>query len=88
MVEDGDGRSFNVLFNTSNYLVDCTCRMFHWVGLLCRHVFFVFKDSRMECISTRDACMLPIYEVDSAWVDASVGVGGANCALMQVWNEF
>ncbi|XP_031095102.1 protein FAR1-RELATED SEQUENCE 5-like [Ipomoea triloba] len=71
-VEGGNGVVCVVLFHMVETTASCSCRMFERVGLLCRHIFLIFKDARVESILacyvvyrwTRDAYKRPIYDID------------------------
>ncbi|XP_031090945.1 protein FAR1-RELATED SEQUENCE 5-like [Ipomoea triloba] len=39
-----------VTHNPNDETISCTCRMFTRVGLLCRHIFLIFKDCRIDRI--------------------------------------
>ncbi|XP_019150574.1 PREDICTED: protein FAR1-RELATED SEQUENCE 9-like [Ipomoea nil] len=89
-VEDDDGPVRTVSFDSGNDGVECTCNMFSRVGLLCRHIFWVFKDRRVVSIPsryviarwTRGACVRQVLGVQRGG-DSEVDV-----AIGEAWAEF
>ncbi|XP_019172922.1 PREDICTED: protein FAR1-RELATED SEQUENCE 5-like [Ipomoea nil] len=81
-VEDTYGNVYIVVYNPTETTADYSCRMFQRVGLLCRHIFLVFKDARLDSILpcylvsrwTRDAYKHPIYDIEGVHDDVVVGV--------------
>ncbi|XP_031108431.1 protein FAR1-RELATED SEQUENCE 5-like [Ipomoea triloba] len=71
-VEGANGVVNVVVFNIAETIASYLCRMFERVGLLCRHIFLVFKDARLDSIPpcyivsrwTYDAYKRPIYDID------------------------
>ncbi|XP_019173492.1 PREDICTED: protein FAR1-RELATED SEQUENCE 5-like [Ipomoea nil] len=89
-VQDGDELVHTVIFDSGNIVVECTCNMFTRVELLCRHIFWVFKDRKVVSIPsryvvsrwTRGACvrqLLGVQRRGSADVDVAIG---------EAWAEF
>ncbi|XP_019167831.1 PREDICTED: protein FAR-RED ELONGATED HYPOCOTYL 3-like [Ipomoea nil] len=70
-VEETGGRMFEVTEIPSTKQVECACKKFNPVGILCKHVLQVMKTKGYEKIPqqyivprwTRDACAQPIYDV-------------------------
>ncbi|XP_031099678.1 protein FAR1-RELATED SEQUENCE 5-like [Ipomoea triloba] len=50
VIEDRTKSKYTVDYNSAMGTVQCTCKMFHRIGLLCRHVFLAFKDVHLERI--------------------------------------
>ncbi|XP_019193855.1 PREDICTED: protein FAR1-RELATED SEQUENCE 2-like [Ipomoea nil] len=90
VVEDGDGGLFDVYANNDDLSFDCSCRIFQRVGLLCRHVFVLLKDSRVDIIPPQYivARWTRAYNSEVCREDNIGVVTDANSALTQVWNEF
>ncbi|XP_019179244.1 PREDICTED: protein FAR1-RELATED SEQUENCE 1-like [Ipomoea nil] len=70
-VKDDDDLVHMVMFDCSITSVEYTCNLFTRRGLLCRHIFWVFKDRRVDSIPsryvvarwTRDACVRQLLGV-------------------------
>nr|GMD98985.1 protein FAR1-RELATED SEQUENCE 5-like [Ipomoea batatas] len=80
----------------SETTASCSCRMFERVGLLCRHIFLVFKDARVDSIPdcyivsrwTRDAYKRPIYDIDGVHDGSAFRGNSKKGAMNEVWNDF
>ncbi|XP_031106329.1 protein FAR1-RELATED SEQUENCE 5-like [Ipomoea triloba] len=53
MIKDGDHRAWAVNLVLDDTCARCSCNMFERMGLLCKHIFFVFKDRGLESIPSR-----------------------------------
>lgn len=61
-------RSYTVTFNALEVKVSCSCQMFEYAGILCRHVLRVF--------SMKSNMMIPSYYILKRWTkNATSGVG-------------
>ncbi|XP_031096951.1 protein FAR1-RELATED SEQUENCE 5-like [Ipomoea triloba] len=82
VVKDGDHRTWHVELALNDYCASCSCKMFERMGLLCKHIFFVFKDRGLKSIPSRylvhrwakGACLHPIFHIDGTLVDQSTKV--------------
>ncbi|XP_019172831.1 PREDICTED: protein FAR1-RELATED SEQUENCE 5-like [Ipomoea nil] len=69
-IMDGNDRIFSVVHNANEQEATCSCKMFEMVGLLCRHVFVVFKDLEKIPLKyvvnrwTKDASLKATFEID------------------------
>ncbi|XP_019173582.1 PREDICTED: protein FAR1-RELATED SEQUENCE 5-like [Ipomoea nil] len=89
-VQDGDEPVRTVSFDSGNDVIECTCNMFSRVGLLCRHIFWVFKDRRVVSIPsryvvarwTRGACVRQLLGVQRG------GASEVNVTIGEAWTEF
>ncbi|XP_019167884.1 PREDICTED: protein FAR1-RELATED SEQUENCE 5-like [Ipomoea nil] len=89
-VQDGDEPVRTVSFDSGNAVVECTCNMFSRVELLCRHIFWVFKDRRIVSIPsryviarwTRGACVRQLLGVQRG------GALEVDVAIGEAWAEF
>ncbi|CAH9094477.1 unnamed protein product [Cuscuta europaea] len=50
---------FKVHFEMSDMKPECSCKFFQWIGLVCRHIFLVLKDSKVE--------QIPEHFVNTRW---------------------
>lgn len=50
VVDDGYNAAFDVIYNKSDGTITCGCKKFIMSGLLCRHIFAVFKNLKFESI--------------------------------------
>ncbi|XP_019157954.1 PREDICTED: protein FAR1-RELATED SEQUENCE 5-like [Ipomoea nil] len=81
-IKDGDNKAWCVEFLLADSTATCSCKMFERMGLVCRHIFFVFKDRGLERIPsmysvsrwTKGACLKPIFDIDDTVVDQSAKV--------------
>ncbi|XP_019190608.1 PREDICTED: protein FAR1-RELATED SEQUENCE 5-like [Ipomoea nil] len=65
-VQDGDELVHTVIYDPANTVVECTCNLFTRVGLLCCHIFWVFKDRRVDSIpSWYGIILVPFTGVDN-----------------------
>nr|GMD82233.1 protein FAR1-RELATED SEQUENCE 5-like [Ipomoea batatas] len=95
-VEGENGVVCVVVFHMSETTASCSCRMFERVGLLCRHIFLVFKDARVDSIPdcyivsrwTRDAYKWPIYDIDGVHDGSAFRGNSKKSAMNEVWNDF
>ncbi|XP_031090997.1 protein FAR1-RELATED SEQUENCE 5-like [Ipomoea triloba] len=95
-VEGANGVVCVVLFHMVETTASCSCRLFECVGLLCRHIFLVFKDACVESIPacyvvsrwTRDAYKRPIYDIDGVHDASILGGNSIKGAMKEVWNDF
>ncbi|XP_019158356.1 PREDICTED: protein FAR1-RELATED SEQUENCE 9-like [Ipomoea nil] len=89
-VQDGDEPVRTVTFDSGNVVVECTYNMFSRVGLLCHHIFWVFKDRRVVSIPsryliarwTRGACVRQVLGVQRG------GASEVDVAIGEAWAEF
>ncbi|XP_019189246.1 PREDICTED: protein FAR1-RELATED SEQUENCE 5-like [Ipomoea nil] len=89
-VQDGDELVHTMSFDSGNIVVECTCNMFTRVGLLCCHIFWVFKDCRVVSIPsryvvsrwTRGACVRKLLGVQRG------GFADVDAAIGEAWAEF
>ncbi|XP_031099818.1 uncharacterized protein LOC116004018 [Ipomoea triloba] len=77
VIKDGDHRAWAINLVLDDNCARCSCKMFERMGLLCKHIFFVFKDHGLESIPsrylvhrwTKGACLHPIFDIDGIVVD-------------------
>ncbi|XP_031106332.1 protein FAR1-RELATED SEQUENCE 5-like [Ipomoea triloba] len=91
-VEGANGVVDLVVFNMTETTASCSCRMFERIGLLCRHIFLIFKDARLDSISpryiisrwTRDAYKHPIYDIEGVHDASVLQVGSTKGAMKEL----
>nr|GLL25280.1 protein FAR1-RELATED SEQUENCE 5-like [Ipomoea trifida] len=95
-VQEKGGKAFDVIMHTNGEKIECTCKKFIRVGILCRHALLVFNSEGVEEIPgeyivprwTRDACVRPMHNI---WWAKGVNTQADNEAQSlanQLWNEF
>ncbi|XP_019181685.1 PREDICTED: uncharacterized protein LOC109176749 [Ipomoea nil] len=87
---------FEVTYQETTQITECSCNKFNRVGILCRHVLAVFKDEDVQEIPgryivprwTRDADAQPMYDI--VWKATSNTHGGneRRTVANKLWNEF
>ncbi|XP_019175648.1 PREDICTED: protein FAR1-RELATED SEQUENCE 5-like [Ipomoea nil] len=74
-IMDGKNKRFTVVHNVNDHEAKCSCKMFEMVGLLCRHIFVVFRDLEripLKCVVnrwTKDASLKATFEIDGVIYD-------------------
>ncbi|GER45737.1 FAR1-related protein [Striga asiatica] len=71
-IDDGLTGISKVVYERNENTTTCTCKKFTRIGRLCSHIFFVFKDLKLESIPekyivsrwTKHASLKPIFVVD------------------------
>ncbi|XP_031108448.1 protein FAR1-RELATED SEQUENCE 5-like [Ipomoea triloba] len=95
MIKDGNHRAWVVNLVLDDNCARCSCKMFERVGLLCKHIFFVFKDRGLESIPsrylvhrwTKGACLHPIFDIDGIVVDQSAKVENVRLLTNLMWSD-
>ncbi|XP_019181678.1 PREDICTED: protein FAR1-RELATED SEQUENCE 5-like [Ipomoea nil] len=64
-IEDTNKSTYSVEYNSTNRTVQCTCKMFHRIGLQCKHVFLAFKAANLERIPIQ--YILPRWSRNTCW---------------------
>nr|GMD98038.1 protein FAR1-RELATED SEQUENCE 5-like [Ipomoea batatas] len=70
-VQEKGGKAFDVTMHTNGEKIECTCKKFIRVGILCRHALLVFNSEGVEEIPgqyivprwTRDAWVRPMHNI-------------------------
>ncbi|XP_019184054.1 PREDICTED: protein FAR1-RELATED SEQUENCE 5-like [Ipomoea nil] len=94
-IKDGAQRAWYVELVLSDYTATCSCKMFERMGLLCRHIFCVFKDRGVESIPsryvvsrwTKGACLKPIFHIDDTIIDQSSKVENVRIFTNLLWSD-
>ncbi|XP_031108443.1 protein FAR1-RELATED SEQUENCE 5-like [Ipomoea triloba] len=95
VIKDGDHRAWAVNLVLDDNCARCSCKMFERMGLLCKHIFFVFKDRGLESIPsrylvhrwTKGACLHPIFDIDGIVVDQSAKVENIRLLTNLMWSD-
>ncbi|XP_031101941.1 protein FAR1-RELATED SEQUENCE 5-like [Ipomoea triloba] len=95
VIKDGDHRAWAVDLVLDDNCARCSCKMFERMGLLCKHIFFVFKDRGLESIPsrylvhqwTKGACLHPIFDIDGIVVDQSAKVENVRLLTNLMWSD-
>ncbi|VFQ60774.1 unnamed protein product [Cuscuta campestris] len=95
LIKEKRGMSFKVQFSRIDASACCTCKHYHQRGLLCRHIFLVFKDENIRQIPdmyiTSRWCktrfIKPMYDVPDADFEALSAVEEKKIALNRLWSD-
>ncbi|XP_019191063.1 PREDICTED: protein FAR1-RELATED SEQUENCE 5-like [Ipomoea nil] len=95
-VEETSGKFFEVIEIPRTEQIECACKNFNRVGILCKHVLQVMKTRWYETIPqmyivsrwTRDACAQPLYDVPWAKRTKIPKATKTTKVANQLWNEF
>ncbi|XP_019164461.1 PREDICTED: protein FAR1-RELATED SEQUENCE 5-like [Ipomoea nil] len=85
-IMDGKNKIFTMVHNVNDHEAKCSCKMFEMVGLLCRHIFMVFKNLEKIPLKyvvnrwTKDASLKATSEIDGSNMEQLA-------AFLQVINE-
>ncbi|XP_019171056.1 PREDICTED: protein FAR1-RELATED SEQUENCE 5-like [Ipomoea nil] len=69
-IMDGKNKIFSVVHNVNDHEATCSCKMFEMDGLLCRHIFVVFRYLEKIPLKyvvnrwTKDASLKATFEID------------------------
>ncbi|XP_019178169.1 PREDICTED: protein FAR1-RELATED SEQUENCE 5-like [Ipomoea nil] len=94
-IKYGDKKAWSVEFLLADCSAICSCKMFERIGLVFRHMFFVFKDRGLERIPsmylvsrwTKGASLKPIFDIDDTVVDQSAKVDNVRVLTNLLWSE-
>ncbi|GER49602.1 FAR1-related protein, partial [Striga asiatica] len=89
-------KSNDVVYDKSQNTATCSCKKFVRVGLLCCHVFYVFKDLNLQSIPekylvprwTKYASLKPIFEVHGQIIDQCAMIEERKSIMNQLFSEF
>ncbi|XP_019166905.1 PREDICTED: protein FAR1-RELATED SEQUENCE 5-like [Ipomoea nil] len=92
-IMEGKNKRFTVVHNVNDHEAKCSCKMFEMVGLLCRHIFVVFRD--LESIPlkyvvnrwTKDASLKATFEIDGVIYDQNGPKDEKKMLLKKVWSD-
>ncbi|XP_019176456.1 PREDICTED: protein FAR1-RELATED SEQUENCE 5-like [Ipomoea nil] len=95
-IKDTNGKMYEVTETPQEREIECECKMFNRVGILCRHVLLVMKTKGYESIPekyivprwTRNACAHPLYDVPWARKTNITKTNETTKVANQLWNEF
>ncbi|XP_031103595.1 protein FAR1-RELATED SEQUENCE 5-like [Ipomoea triloba] len=94
-IKEDDVRLFTVHYNRTDNSATCSCSKFQRVGMLCRHIFMVYKDARIDNIPvayivarwTRGVCLPQVFGVNGQTVDLTAPKDGSKTLINQLWTE-
>ncbi|XP_019176733.1 PREDICTED: protein FAR1-RELATED SEQUENCE 5-like [Ipomoea nil] len=92
-IMDGKNKRFTVVHNVNDHEAKCSCKMFEMVGLLCRHIFVVFRDLEripLEYVVnrwTKDASLKATFEIDGVIYDHNGPKDEKKMLLNKVWSD-
>ncbi|GER55774.1 FAR1-related protein, partial [Striga asiatica] len=95
-IEDVTYGACEVVYDKSQNTATCSCKKFVRVGLLCCHVFYVFKDLNLQSIPekylvprwTKYASLKPIFEVHGQIIDQCAMIEERKSIMNQLFSEF
>ncbi|XP_048503104.1 protein FAR1-RELATED SEQUENCE 5-like [Beta vulgaris subsp. vulgaris] len=88
-------RTFEVVFNNTNYETNCSCKMFQRHGLPCRHMVWVWKAKNLTMIPdkyvlnrwTKMATKKPIFDLEGNILDQCTRLVDKKKTLNELWSE-
>ncbi|XP_019157552.1 PREDICTED: protein FAR1-RELATED SEQUENCE 5-like [Ipomoea nil] len=92
-VMDGKNKIFIVVHNVNDHEAKCSCKMFEMVGLLCRHIFVVFRDLEKIPLKyvvnrwTKDASLKATFEIDGVLYDQNRPKDEKKMLLNKLWSD-
>ncbi|XP_019156915.1 PREDICTED: protein FAR1-RELATED SEQUENCE 5-like [Ipomoea nil] len=92
-IMDGKNKIFTVVHNVNDHDAKCSCKMFEMVGLLCRHIFVVFRDLEKITLKyvvnrwTKDASLKATFEIDGVIYDQNGPKDEKKMLLNKLWSD-
>ncbi|XP_021741423.1 protein FAR1-RELATED SEQUENCE 5-like [Chenopodium quinoa] len=88
-------RTFDVVFNPTNYDTTCSCKLFYRQGIPCRHMIWVWKAKRFETIPeqymlhrwTTMALKKPIFDLRGNLLEQCANLIDKKKLLNDLWSE-
>ncbi|XP_057529083.1 protein FAR-RED ELONGATED HYPOCOTYL 3-like [Amaranthus tricolor] len=95
VVHFNTGTIFEVVYDAQTLYVDCCCKLFKRVGVLCKHVLWVLHPKGVKYIPepyilkrwSKDASKTPVYDIDGTLLDGNSAMESRKGVLGDVWNE-
>ncbi|CAH9113656.1 unnamed protein product [Cuscuta europaea] len=95
VISDERGLNFTVVHNTSDGTKLCSCKHFERIGILCRHIFFVLKDKKVNAIPDRyvlhrwckDSILNPLNAFEDGVFKQCVGTEKQTLAMKTLWSD-
>ncbi|XP_021758563.1 protein FAR1-RELATED SEQUENCE 5-like [Chenopodium quinoa] len=88
-------RTFDVVFNPTNYDTTCSCKLFYRQGIPCKHMIWVWKAKRFETIPkqymlhrwTTMALKKPIFDLGGNLLEQCANIIDKKKLLNDLWSE-
>ncbi|XP_057550543.1 protein FAR1-RELATED SEQUENCE 1-like [Amaranthus tricolor] len=95
VVHFNTGTIFEVVYDAQTFYVDCSCKLFKRVGLLCKHALWVLHAKGVKKLPkpyilkrwTKDASKTPVYDIDGTLFDGNSAMEPRKGVLGDVWNK-
>ncbi|XP_057525534.1 protein FAR1-RELATED SEQUENCE 9-like [Amaranthus tricolor] len=95
VVHFNTGIIIEVAYDAQKLYVDCFCKLFKRVGVLCKHALWVLQAKDVKYIPepyilkrwTKDASKTPVYDIDGTLLDGNNAMESRKGVLEDVWNE-
>ncbi|CAH9076696.1 unnamed protein product [Cuscuta europaea] len=95
VISDERGLNFTLVHNTSDGTTLCSCKHFERIGILCRHIFFVLKDKKVNAIPDRyvlrrwckDSILKPLNAFEDGVFKQCVGTEEQTLAMKTLWSD-
>ncbi|XP_057545953.1 protein FAR1-RELATED SEQUENCE 1-like [Amaranthus tricolor] len=95
VVHFNTGTIFEVVYDAQTLYVDCSCKLFKRVRVLCKHALWVLHAKGIKYILeayilkmwTKDASKTPFYDIDGTLLDGNNAMESRKGILGDVWNE-
>ncbi|XP_057517928.1 protein FAR1-RELATED SEQUENCE 1-like [Amaranthus tricolor] len=86
---------FEAVYDAKTLYVDCSCKFFKRVGVLCKNAFWVLHAKGVKYLPepyilkrwTKDASKTPVYDIDGTLLDGNSAMEPRKRVLGYVWNE-
>lgn len=95
MIKDETDEVYKVVYNKDENTFVCGCKRFGRMGLLCRHIFFVFKNKSVKCIQDKYivgrwkklSSVIPVHEVVDCGIEGAVDGDGHRIMISKVMSD-
>ncbi|VFQ74279.1 unnamed protein product [Cuscuta campestris] len=95
LVKDNRGLTFTVEYSRIQSTATCSCKNYMHIGLLCKHIFLVFKDENIRKIPDlyinprwcKTKLLKPMINIPDIEFDVVTAVKGEKTALNRLWPD-
>ncbi|VFR01031.1 unnamed protein product [Cuscuta campestris] len=95
LVKDNRGMTFTVEYSRIQGTAICSCKHYMRIGLLCRHIFLVFKDENIRKIPyfyinprwCKTKLLKPMINIPDIDFDVVTAVEGKKTVLNRLWSD-
>ncbi|CAH9064884.1 unnamed protein product [Cuscuta epithymum] len=95
VISDERGFNFTVVHNSTDGSTVCSCKHFERNGILCRHIFFVLKEKKVNVIPDRyvlrrwckDSILKPLNAFEAGVFQQCLDTEEQNLAMKTLWSD-